>query len=197
MRNSVLTDARTQDNSKKQGGAAAAAASISGTSTSAMTNKNIGYAIAEDLTQNTTVGETKLKHKTNIAQQERQERQAIATAECLTSYATPTGLTGVPQDMLLKLIQSGHLQLHTEEDGSGQQYISIPLTTNQPTTAQTLKSPKEPNTKAQRCKGNIETARDMRMKDMKSAQSPSKASTSNSNSSAAALAGLPIKQELE
>lgn len=119
MRNSVLTDARTQDNSKKQGGAAAAAASISGTSTSAMTNKNIGYAIAEDLTQNTTVGETKLKHKTNIAQQERQERQAIATAECLTSYATPTGLTGVPQDMLLKLIQSGHLQLHTEEgDGN-------------------------------------------------------------------------------
>lgn len=89
-----------------------------------------------------------------------------------------------------------HTCIHST-DGSGQQYISIPLTTNQPTTAQTLKSPKEPNTKAQRCKGNIETARDMRMKDMKSAQSPSKASTSNSNSSAAALAGLPIKQELE
>lgn len=83
-----------------------------------------------------------------------------------------------------------YLILFPSTDGSGQQYISIPLTTN---AAQTLKSPKEPSNRT----GNIETAKDMRMKDMKSAQSTTKASTSASNSSAAAIAGLPIKQELE
>uniref|UniRef100_A0A0K8U015 Serum response factor homolog n=1 Tax=Bactrocera latifrons TaxID=174628 RepID=A0A0K8U015_BACLA len=187
VKNSALTDARTQDNSKQQAAAVTVTPSTSGgASTSAMTNKNVAYAIAEDLTHNATVAEPKLKHNTNIVQQERQP----LSAECLTSYAAPSGLTGLPQDMLLKLIQSGHLQLHTEEDGSGQQYISIPLTSN---AAQTLKSPKEPSTRT----GNIETAKDMRMKDMKSAQSTAKAAPSNSNSGVAAIAGLPIKQELE
>ncbi|XP_055923383.1 serum response factor homolog [Eupeodes corollae] len=38
-----------------------------------------------------------------------------------------SALANIPQEVLLGLIQSGHLQLHTEEDGSGHQYITIPL----------------------------------------------------------------------
>ncbi|CAD7012385.1 unnamed protein product [Ceratitis capitata] len=189
-KNIALSETNTQDNHKsKQQGAPAGGASTSTAAASAMAS--ISYAVAEDLTQNSTAGEAKLKHSAQqVSQQDKQLLlTAPNTAECLTAYASSAGLTGLPQDVLLKLIQTGHLQLHTEEDGSGQQYISIPLTTNP---AQALNATKD-TTNARI--GVIETAKDMRLKDAKSEKQLTKASLAKSSS--VALTGLPIKQEFD
>ncbi|XP_059224663.1 serum response factor homolog isoform X1 [Stomoxys calcitrans] len=53
----------------------------------------------------------------------------------------PSVLPNVTQDVLLQLIESGHLQVHTEEDGSGHQYVAIPLPTS---TADLIHSRKAP-----------------------------------------------------
>ncbi|KAL9916350.1 serum response factor blistered [Glossina fuscipes fuscipes] len=54
-------------------------------------------------------------------------------------FYSASALSNVPQDVLLQLIQSGHLQVHTEEDGSGHQYVAIPLS---PSTMNLLQSAK-------------------------------------------------------
>uniref|UniRef100_A0A1A9UWA4 Uncharacterized protein n=1 Tax=Glossina austeni TaxID=7395 RepID=A0A1A9UWA4_GLOAU len=68
-------------------------------------------------------------------------------------FYSASALSNVPQDVLLQLIQSGHLQVHTEEgqaravggdnersvDGSGHQYVAIPLS---PSTMNLLQSTK-------------------------------------------------------
>uniref|UniRef100_T1PH56 Serum response factor homolog n=1 Tax=Musca domestica TaxID=7370 RepID=T1PH56_MUSDO len=61
-------------------------------------------------------------------------------------------LNNVTQDVLLQLIESGHLQVHTEEDGSGHQYVAIPLP---PSTANLLHQSKD--TTLSRNKNEINT----------------------------------------
>ncbi|KAM7341627.1 serum response factor blistered isoform 2-T4 [Cochliomyia hominivorax] len=39
-------------------------------------------------------------------------------------------ISNVPQNVLLQLIEAGHLKVHTEEDGSGHQYVAIPIHTS-------------------------------------------------------------------
>ncbi|XP_037807854.1 serum response factor homolog [Lucilia sericata] len=44
-----------------------------------------------------------------------------------TRIHQPTDNSNVPQNVLLQLIEAGHLEVHTEEDGSGHQYVAIPI----------------------------------------------------------------------
>ncbi|XP_037953698.1 serum response factor homolog [Teleopsis dalmanni] len=100
------------------------------------------------------------------------------------SLLYPTSaLSSVPQDVLLQLIQCGHLQLHTEEDGSGHQYVAIPLTSS---TANLLKASQSSTTSTVNTKDCLETRNKNEISSSKDKQEYQTNTTSS---------GLVIKQE--
>ncbi|XP_055855632.1 serine/threonine-protein kinase 10 isoform X4 [Episyrphus balteatus] len=89
----------------------AANSSSTTTSTSTANNEPIYYDVFKPATSSTSTS-------TSANQNQNQASNIVYPASALAN---------IPQEVLLGLIQSGHLQLHTEEDGSGHQYITIPL----------------------------------------------------------------------
>uniref|UniRef100_A0A336MAA1 CSON014253 protein n=1 Tax=Culicoides sonorensis TaxID=179676 RepID=A0A336MAA1_CULSO len=116
--------------------------------------------------QLTTTTQTQANTSTS-SQQGQSQKMDTSTIKIPTITATPTlsgngviypaaALANLPQDVLVQLVQSGQLQIHTDAD-SGHQYITIPIPLHQASSANASSSASSKNVKSVNGSGDLTT----------------------------------------